>query len=233
MPGTKAPGAMTREMMMVHTGLMREFGHLPRLVSGVFDGAVGHAEIVADHIALMSLIVHEHHESEDLGLWPKLLEHCPEETAPLVHAMERYHERIAELLGDLTMQASAWRGDANAAARDAMVGILETLLPVLREHLAEEVEYVLPLVEKHVTGDEWDAMVAGGVVKIPQEKLPLILGIVMYEGEPSAIEDALAKMPAEARPMIAETAPQLYGDYAELVYGTRTPPYGHTLADHV
>ena len=55
----------------------------------------------------------------------------------------------------------------------------------------------------------------------------------MYEGDPRAVEDALGKLPAEARPMIAETAPRLYADYAELVYGTRTPPFGHTPTDLV
>ena len=83
---------------------------------------------------------------------------------------------------------------------------------------------MLPLAEKHITAEEWDAMVVDGAARIPQDKLPLILGILMYEGEPSAVEDALEKVPAEARPVIVETAPRWYGDYAELVYGTRTPP---------
>ena len=168
MAGTKAPGSMTREMVMVHTGLRREFGHLPRLVRGVFDGARGRAEIVADHIELISLAIKEHHGGEDRVVWPRLLERCPAEIAPLVHAMESDHERIAVLLGDPTTQVPAWRADANAASRDAMLRTLEGLLPLLRTHLDEEVKYVLPLVEKHITADEWDAMVAAGAATFPR-----------------------------------------------------------------
>lgn len=233
MAAAKVPGAMTREMAMVHTALMREFGHLPELVRGVFEGASGRAGIVADHIDLIALTVHEHHESEDLFIWPRLLERCPQELAPLVHGMQDHHQRIAALLGELTAQVPGWRADANAASRDVMLGILDALMPVLSTHLTEELEYVLPLIEKHISADEWDAMVARGVATVPQDKLPLLFGIVMYEGEPSAVADALDKLPAEARPVMAETAPRLYGDYAELLYGTRTPPLAHTSTHHV
>jgi hemerythrin-like domain-containing protein len=232
MAGTKAAGSMTREMVMVHTAVLREFGHLPELVRGVVEGDRGRAKIVADHIELISTVLHHHHKGEDRALWPRLLERCPEEVAPLVHGMETHHERIAALLSELTNGIAAWRADANAASCDTVVRTLESLLPVLREHLDAEVKYVLPLVEKHITGDEWDAMVAEGAGELPQDQLPLVLGVMMYEGDPVAVKDALDNLPAEVRPVIAETAPRLYGDYAEGVYGTRTPPFGYTLTDH-
>ena len=233
MAGTKVPGSMTREMVMVHTGFRREFGFMPELVRGVFEGDRHRAEIVADHIELVSSVLHHHHHGEDIVIWPRLLERCPEEILPLVHGMEGHHERIAALNDDLAKHVAAWRTDAGVQHRDAVLRTLEDMLPVLREHLLMEEQYVLPLIEKHITGDEWDAMVAAGAAETPQEQLPLIVGLMMYEGAPSAVQDALDNMPEEIRSMLTEAAPRLYGDYAERVYGTRTPPFGSSRAARV
>src|ERR1700754_1415175 len=233
MANAKMPGAMTKEMVMVHTAFRREFGFMPELVSGVFEGDRHRAEIIADHIDLISMVLHHHHHGEDLVIWPRLLERCAEEILPLVHGMEAHHERIASLGDDLNKHIAAWRTDASANHREAVLRTLNDLLPVLREHLLLEEQYVLPLIEKHITADEWDGMVAQGASETPQDKLPLIFGVMMYEGAPAAVQDALSNIPEEVRPVIAEAAPRLYGDYAERVYGTRTPPFGSSRAARV
>jgi hypothetical protein len=69
-------------------------------------------------------------------------------------------------------------------------------------------------------------MVADGAARFPPSTLPLIDGLLMYEGAPSAVENSLAGIPPDVRAVITEEAPRRYGDYAERVYGTRTPPYG-------
>jgi len=224
MAGTKMPGAMTREMIMVHTAFLREFGNMPQLVRAVAEGDRKRTEIVADHIELMSTSLHRHHEGEDEVIWPRLLVRCPEEIRPLVHGMEKQHERIAAQLTALGGQLAAWRAEAGAASRDAVHGTLTGMLPVLREHLGMEVDYVLPLIEKHITADEWDAMVAGISAEYQPDRLTLLFGLMMYEGDPASIQDAFDTMPVEVRPAIAEMAPRMYADYAERVYGTRTPP---------
>jgi hemerythrin-like domain-containing protein len=223
MAGTKASGAMTREMIMVHTGLRREFGLMPEVVRGVSDGDWERAQIVADYIELIGTTLEHHHIGEDQHIWPRLLQRCPAEILPLVHGMEKQHARIATLDGALTKGIAAWRADAKAANREAVLGTLGVLLPVLREHLGAEEEYVLPLVERHITGDEWDAMVAESASAFPPDMRPLLFGIMMYEGDPTAVGEALDKMPDDVRRLITEAAPRLYGDYAERVYGTRTP----------
>ncbi|NMO57568.1 hemerythrin domain-containing protein [Actinoplanes sp. TBRC 11911] len=230
MTNTKVPGAMTREMVMVHTAFRREFGFMPELVHGVFEGDRHRAEIISDHIELISSVLHRHHHGEDMHIWPRLLERCPEEILPLVHGMEGHHEKIAAYGEDLTKQIAAWRTDAGVAHRDAVLHTLEDLLPILTEHLGMEERFVLPLIEKHISADEWDGMVAEGAGETPPEQLPLMFGIIMYEGAPSAVQDALNNIPEEARPVITEAAPRLYGDYAERVYGTRTPPFGSSRA---
>lgn len=225
----KQPGQIAREMHMVHTAFRREFGLAPDLVRGVTAGDRERAEIVADHIALMGRLLELHHGGEDHDIWPRLLERYPEEIQPLVHGMEKQHARIAELDQSLTAALATWRSDGSHDSRDRALNTLEQLLSVLREHLGEEEDYVVPLIEKHITGDEWDAMVAAGAVETPPETLPLNFGIVMYEGDPATIQDVLNNMPEEVRAFISEAAPRAYAEYATRLYGTSTPPLGSTL----
>jgi hemerythrin-like domain-containing protein len=229
MTKAKEPGVMTREMVMIHTGFVREFCAMPELLRGVSEGDRKRAEIVADHIELIAQTLHLHHHGEDLEIWPRLLERCPEEIRPLVHGMEKHHELIAAGLDELAKEIPAWRSDASIASRDALLRTLDDLLPVLRQHLGMEVAYVLPLIEKHISSDEWDAMVRHGASQTSPEKLPVLLGLMMYQGDPRAVQTTFDNMPKEVRPILAEAAPKAYGDYAERVYGTRTPPHGPAL----
>ncbi|MEV4598099.1 hypothetical protein AB0K15_11895 [Amycolatopsis sp. NPDC049253] len=137
--------------------------------------------------------------------------------------MERHHERIVFLGVDLTEAVSVWRTEPNPGHRDAVLAVLDPLITVLYEHFGAEEDYVLPLIEQHITAAEWDTMVARGTAELPVEKLPLVLGIMMYEGDPGAVRDALGNLPAEARGTDAELAPRLYADLAETLYGTRIP----------
>jgi hypothetical protein len=88
---------------------------------------------------------------------------------------------------------------------------------------------VLPLIEQHITAAEWDEMTAEVVASTPQENLPVIVGMMMYEGDPQAVQEAVDKMPAEVRTIMSEMAPKAYAAYAEQVYGTSAPPHGDTL----
>jgi hemerythrin-like domain-containing protein len=229
MAGPKEPGAMTREMTMVHIGFLREFFLMPGLVRGVPDGDRVRVELVTDHVGMLSFGLHHHHHAEDMGIWPRLLERAPDEVQPLVHGMERHHERIAASIDELTKEIAAWRADPSAVNRDAVANTLDGLLPVLREHLDEEVAYVLPIIEKHITADEWDATFAQGLSQMPPGSLPLVMGLMMYEGDPLAVQDALNNVPEQARSAVAEAAPKAYAEYAERLYGTATPPHGYTL----
>ena len=215
-----APGAKTREMLMVHNAFRREFGLLSELVRGVVGGDRQRVEMVADHIELMNMVLHHHHHAEDKSIWPNLLERCPEEIAPAIHLMEDQHRRIADIGTELEAVVAAWRGTGHAESRKTLAGILDQMVPAVLEHLNTEEQQVLPLIEKHITAVEWDEMTAEVVATTPQDKAPVILGMMMYEGDPQAVQEAIDKLPAEVRTIIKEMAPKAYAAYAEQVYGT-------------
>jgi hypothetical protein len=76
-------------MHAVHTMFRREFGLMSGLVRGTPAGNKARSQVVADHVALMTNMLHHHHHAEDEGLWPRLLERAPKECDPITPSSER------------------------------------------------------------------------------------------------------------------------------------------------
>ncbi|WP_329391119.1 hemerythrin domain-containing protein [Streptomyces sp. NBC_01716] len=217
------PSVSTREMYMVHTMLRREFSLLPALVREVGAGDRERVGVVAGHAELVASVLHHHHAAEDAYLWPVLLERGPEEIAPVVHSMEEQHAGIARLYTEATTLLDKWRHSAAAGPRDALAGTFEGLLPPLYEHLGDEERRVLPLIDRYITLDEWDRSVQEGGKDTPQELLPLMFGMMMYEGDPGIVARAVANMPPEVRPVIEQAAGEAFRAHSQRVHGTTTP----------
>ena len=60
----------------------------------------------------------------------------------------------------------------------------------------------------------------GGVRK---SQLPLVFGMLQYEGDPDVIAMMLAHAPAPARLLMPFLAPRAFARYAVRVHGTATP----------
>ncbi|SNR94987.1 Hemerythrin-like domain-containing protein [Streptosporangium subroseum] len=213
-----------REMYMVHTVFRREFALLPALVRGVTVGDKERSQLIADHIGLLNSSLHHHHHGEDKHLWPRLLERGSTEIAPIVHVMEEQHEGIEKAHNEINAALEAWRGSAASEPRKALADTIDRLIPLLNEHMGMEEERVLPIIAKTITAAEWGQMVQEGGADTPPEHLPLLFGMMMYEGDPDVIEIAVSSMPAEARPVIKDLASQAFASYSELIHGTATPP---------
>jgi hypothetical protein len=138
--------------------------------------------------------------------------------------MEEHHHRVAGLSGELTRTLTAWRATAGANDRAAAADILDQLVAVLREHLGMEERLVMPLVEQHVSAAEWNSMSAVRGDEFTQDQIPLVFGMVLYEGEPAAIADELAGLSPATRPVFENAARTAYAAYAEILYGTPDPP---------
>ena len=67
-------------------------------------------------------------------------------------------------------------------------------------HLDDEERHFLPLLEQHISAAEWDDLVQKGSADADPAELPLLFGMLMYEGDPEIIERALAAMPAAPAP---------------------------------
>jgi hemerythrin-like domain-containing protein len=212
-----SPYADTRDMYKVHAMFRREFALLPALVRSVPGQDLERAEIVADHIRLVSLVLHHHHTGEDATLWPLLLTRAPREIDPVVHLVEDQHQTIEDVLTETAALLAGWTSRAASEDGQALAVALEELAVALYEHMSIEERLVLPVAARHIFASEWQKMVDDGAARIPPEAGPVIAGMLMYEG-------GLDVVPPELRAPLAERAPRAYAAHSERVHGTPTPP---------
>jgi len=48
--------------------------------------------------------------------------------------------------------------------------------------------------------------------------------MLMYEGDPESIEQAIVSLPAETRTVIKQLAAPTFADHSQRVHGSATPP---------
>jgi hemerythrin-like domain-containing protein len=188
----------TRDMIVVHNVFRRLFGDMPGLVRGAADGDTARAATLCDCISELTNGLRHHHTTEDEMLWPLLLERLDAEQAVVLRAEEQ-HERVHELLELVQVQIIPFRSGARPADRDAVAATMAELDTVLREHMADEERYVLPLVEAHLTAAEWEAVGDRGRASIPKDRLLIQLGWIL-EGVPAdERRQFLSHLPVSAR----------------------------------
>jgi hemerythrin-like domain-containing protein len=224
MTTVSAPLANARDMITAHAMFRREFGLMPGLVRSVAAGDMQRATLVADHVALVSALLSEHHSGEDMHIWPRLRNRCPGDCASLSGVVRDQHHAICEALLQVKRAEETWRASASAQSRDALAEALAGLLPVTREHLDLEEERVVPLIEKYVTEAEYACMAQDQAAHIPRDKLTTVFGMIMYEGDPAVIGMIVAEMPVEVQPIVRALATTAFAAYARDLHGTAAPP---------
>jgi Hemerythrin HHE cation binding domain len=217
------PPVDVRDMLVVHTALLREFRLAPAAVSRVPAGDKRQAAVVGRHLGFLCDLLHHHHTGEDEHLWPPLRERLPASALPLLEAAEAQHAAIEEALGRVTAARREWTGQPGAAARDALAGELRTLHGLLAGHLDAEERTLLPLAAAHLTEREWLAIGEAAVAVLPKSVLPLVFGMFAYEGDPEVLAAMLHGAPALVRVVIPRVAPRVYARRAATVYGTSRP----------
>jgi hemerythrin-like domain-containing protein len=221
------PGRTDVRMMLVaHSNFRRELGLSPEAVRAVPDGDRRRARAVAGHISLFLDLLHHHHTIEDDLLWGALLERVPSELAPLVHLMESQHEAVAGLIDEAGTTARRWRATASAADGERLARVLSGLCAALFEHLSAEETHLLPIMARAITADEWTEFTEQGMSTIPKRRMLLGFGMLLYEGDPDAIELELLKLPAPVRRLLPPLGRRAYRRYARTIHGTPTPRRG-------
>ncbi len=213
----------TRDMVVVHTAFRREFGLAPGLVRGVSDGDLRRAAVVADHLDLLTTMLHHHHATEDRLLWPALHQRVPAELDATISLMERQHERIHAGNDAVAKRLPTWRATALAEAGEALAEALEEVDAALTEHLAAEEELLLPIAARHLTREEWLRLGEEGMAGLKGSQLPLAFGMLQYQGDPEVVAEMLSHAPALARLLMPVMAPRAFARYSRRVHGTATP----------
>ena len=188
----------TRDMVFVHNAFRTCFGDLPGLVRAVADGDIARARVLTGFFTELADGLHHHHTNEDEILWPTLLERVQVERSFVLRAEEQ-HERVHELLERGHVRAATYRTDPSGEKREAFAATVADLDAALREHMADEEQYILPLVERHMTVAEWEQLGERGRASIPKDRLLVQLGWILDGLDADERREFLAQMPLPAR----------------------------------
>lgn len=216
-------GVDVRDMVVVHTAMLREFRLAPSAVQRVDAGNQKQAAVVDDHLALLCDLLHHHHSGEDELLWPVLGPRLTETQRAMVTVAESQHDGIGQALGAVEWARGEWRRDVDLTTAAALAENLGTLHRLLAEHLEAEERNLLPLASTYLTEVEWGAIGAAGAAGVPKSSMLLVFGMFAYEGDPVVLASMLHKAPPPVRFLVPRLAPRAYARHALKIHGTRRP----------
>ncbi len=217
------PTVDVRDMLVVHTALLREFRLAPAAVSRVASRDLAQARKVDAHFTLLCDLLHHHHAGEDALLWPPLRTRLPAQALALLADAENQHQDVNQALQHVNSARSSWVGRAYTENRAELVQALHTFHDRLAEHLDYEERTLLPLAAAHLTEAEWRAIGEAGAAGVPKSKMPLVFGMFAYEGDPEVLAEMLKTAPALPRLIVPRIAPHSYARRAAQVHGTPRP----------
>jgi hypothetical protein len=93
----------------------------------------------------------------------------------------------------------AWQAAPSAATAAPLVSALAEHRAALLEHLHDEEEYILPLIEEHLTVAEWARLGERFAEEVPKSKMLFFLGMILEDADPAEREAMMANLPAPAR----------------------------------
>ncbi|WP_433610243.1 hemerythrin domain-containing protein [Dactylosporangium sp. CA-139114] len=205
-----------QEMVIVHRVFRRESRLLPELIGAVRPGDAERAARLAELTRGYADGLHDHHTSEDELLWPKLLARVDLD-AELVLRMEQQHQVVDAGLQELGARLDAWERSPAEPERDALVGAFARHRRDLVEHLDEEEQRILPLVQEHISVAEWAALSEHARSKTPKDKLLFVLGALLEDATPQERTQFLAMLPLPARLMWKLVGKRSYAKQVEKI----------------
>lgn len=175
------PGAKTcdaRGMAEIHRMFRASFGEAPALVVGVAEGDAAHADVVGDHLSMLSVSLHAHHEFEDEHLWDTLEARAPA-CGGHVERMKEQHAVMLVHLEELDAALPAWRASGRASDAADVLAALEGINAALTVHLPDEEQHIVPVMERVLTQKEVDAASEHGRRSTPKGKTWAQLGAIL------------------------------------------------------
>ncbi|OWY60237.1 hypothetical protein B7486_70250, partial [cyanobacterium TDX16] len=144
--------------------------------------------------------LHHHHMVEDDIFFPALASRVPSYEPTSGTEVEADHARLDELLAELRTALATLAGDAEwglclGRARAAS----SELAALLHRHLDLEDEDVLPVIARHFTAEEFDAMHAQAAKSMPLAQARFTVAWVMHDLDDEHRALLLAKAPAMLR----------------------------------
>jgi len=212
------------DMRILHNAFLWGYEVAPGMVRDAPAGDTARSEFLGQWLADLDATLHTHHESEDELLWDKLEQRAPT-CAMHVGQMRAHHAQVAALLAEAGPHLARWRATADPAVGEQLADAYERMLEVLKVHLRREVVEVVPVAERVVTAEEWEAMAEHSVGAIPRSRLLPQLGMLLANSTPADRKQFYADMPLSVRVLWRLVGKRQYGkQFQQLFPGKPVPP---------
>jgi hypothetical protein len=139
--------------------------------------------------------------------------------------MRAHHAQVAALLEEAAPLLAGWRATADPAVGEQLAGAYERMLDVLKVHLRREVVEVIPVAERVVTAEEWQAMGDHSVGAIPKSRLLPQLGMLLASSTPAERKEFYATIPVSVKVLWRLVGKRQYAkQFRQLFPGKPVPP---------
>lgn len=202
-------------MGRAHAVIRDAFASVPQLLGALSEDDPTQVARVATYYEAVLLFIHIHHEGEDALLWPRLRERCPDDTEAIDHAVGQ-HERLMVDMAAAESRLVTWREDSTIDRAAGLAGALAVLGANLVAHLDDEERTILPLIERHLTVEEWHELPAHGAqqwrARAPHLRW-LVMGLLRDQQSPEVRAQVEAAMPEAVREYWVSEGEPRYRDF--------------------
>ena len=210
----------TREMPIIHRIFRRQFAEVRALVQEAPAADATRVGAVSDHLGFLLDGLHMHHTTEDDLIWPKLLDRVGRD-APLVERMEAQHQGIDGSVARVRAARSAWHADPAPSTSAALADRIGEFLVVLDEHLDDEEQAVVPLIDRHLTAAEMQEVGERGFEKFTPAQRWIALGQLLEVATPAEAATFLDDLPLPIKVLWRMVGRRRYHRYITAVRGER------------
>lgn len=208
-------------MAEIHRMFRAGFGEGPALVNGVTEGDSAHADVVGDHLDMLSVGLHAHHEGEDSRLWGALESRAPS-CAVHVARMKEQHAVMLVHLHALDAALPAWRASGRSSDAADVLSALDGINAALAVHLPDEEQHIVPVMETVITQKEVDDLAEHGRKATPKGHMFQQLGLILASQPDGGHEWQREHLPPPVRLIWRVVGRRKYeANRAELVAGRR------------
>jgi len=196
-PGSYSTDASV--MFAIHHAILGALADAPGLVDGASTDA-GRVETVASYYENVLEFLHVHHGGEDAILYPLLEERCADQRAELAR-IDDQHKTLYGPMDDGRAAIDAWRAAPTPEGSVALVEALANVDTVLRPHLADEEEHVVPLIPAWISPEEWGSLAMHSMQSFAKDRPYVMMGLILEQMNDDQRAALISGMPPPVQTM--------------------------------
>jgi hypothetical protein len=208
------------DMLLVHRTFRGEFGDMPALIEGLPSGDVRRARRVGKHLQFMIDGLHHHHAAEDELAWPVLMTRVPARRDEIARMTEQ-HDGISAAIDRVQSDMTEWANTVDAPTTQRLQTSVAELTRLLVDHLDEEERVGVPIIEEHLTPQEWKAATDRGASFLSSHPiLGIVLGgLILYYASPQEGRSFLTGVPLPQRILVKLLGARMAASYRRKLHG--------------